>query len=74
MNDLTYTAIGVYTIMLSNSKNGVSNIIQKDLINKANGKTKVSTAINELIKEGYIEKIKTRENGKISGIKYKILK
>lgn len=73
---LSYKAIGLYcTIIQKKSTIPQWNMYQKDLLTNKNKKDSVSTAFKELIEAGFIEKIQIRDkHGRMSDIKYKILK
>lgn len=73
LNDsrLTYTAIGVYASIIRYKNIPGWKVYQSTLINSKNGKSKIQSAVKELIEAGYIEKIQLRnDKGRMCGVKY----
>ena len=66
---LSYRAKGVLGYLLSRPDNWVVNMV--DVANQSTeGRDAVVTAVNELIKHGYVERIEHRENGRFKAYEY----
>lgn len=71
--ELSYRAIGIYCSILQfqNSPNHI--VTLKGLASRhKEGRDAIAKAIDELIQAGFIEKIQMRENGKFTGVLYKM--
>ena len=72
-NTISYKSLGLYFAIESLANSG-KDISVKELINMStDGERLVRSALNELIKKGYIKREILRGDGKIKGVKYTII-
>ncbi|MGL5068433.1 MAG: hypothetical protein ACRC6T_11555 [Sarcina sp.] len=70
---LTYGAIGMYSKIVRSRNIKGWKVYQSSLVNDKNGKTKIMSAMKELIENGWIEKVQLRnEKGHMCGVNYKV--
>lgn len=69
---VTNNALGLYMRIVRYQNNPNHKIYLKGLITEVNKRTKVTNAMNELIRLGYISREEIREKGRFKGYKYKV--
>ena len=72
--NLSFKAKGAYSIIVHLAESNIEISMQNIMSLTTDGEKLVRGAVNELIENGYIERVTIRKDGKISGMKYIIAK
>ena len=73
-NTISFKTIGLYFAIENLMERGVDVSVQNLINMSSDGDRLVRSALKELIDKGYVKRETLREDGKIKGVKYTILK